>query len=174
VVVMPPENNVAEPLFDHVLTHGAGYGNARRDPPSPVITRMVEALLGALLVGPLQGRRSADPAPLDRAADRVRHWLREGSPGTLRLSDLAAAGGVSAKHLCRLAHRAWGMGPMEMARRIRLESGLHLLMRTNLPVQAVAHRCGFASPYHFSRRFRAMYGMSPSAARAREADGPLS
>jgi AraC family transcriptional regulator len=28
-------------------------------------------------------------------------------------------------------------------------------------VAAVAHDCGFANPYHFSRRFRGVYGQPP-------------
>lgn len=171
VVVSPPEDNMAEPLFDYILTHGASPGAGVRGAPSSLITRFVEALLGVLLQGPLTGRRQAGPAPLELAADRVRGWLRDGCPGTLQLRDLAAAGGVSAKHLCRLAQQWWGMGPMEMARRMRLEAGLNLLTRTNLPVQEVARHCGFVSPYHFSRRFRAVYGISPRDARGRAAEG---
>ncbi|MFH8803844.1 helix-turn-helix domain-containing protein [Streptomyces sp. NPDC017936] len=30
-----------------------------------------------------------------------------------------------------------------------------------LPVSAVAARCGFAGPSHFTRRFRAAYGVTP-------------
>ncbi|MFI9202868.1 AraC family transcriptional regulator [Streptomyces sp. NPDC053048] len=30
-----------------------------------------------------------------------------------------------------------------------------------LPVSAVAARCGFTSPSHFTRRFRAAYGVTP-------------
>ncbi|WPO75461.1 helix-turn-helix transcriptional regulator [Streptomyces sp. KN37] len=31
-----------------------------------------------------------------------------------------------------------------------------------LTIAAVATRCGFSSPSHFSRRFRAEYGLTPS------------
>ncbi|HEX6677280.1 MAG TPA: helix-turn-helix domain-containing protein, partial [Actinomycetes bacterium] len=33
--------------------------------------------------------------------------------------------------------------------------------RSNLSVAAVARDCGFANPYHFSRRFRRAYGQPP-------------
>ncbi|MCI4084646.1 MULTISPECIES: helix-turn-helix domain-containing protein [Streptomyces] len=46
----------------------------------------------------------------------------------------------------------------------RLEAACRLLtspQHAGLPVSAVAARCGFTSPSHFTRRFRATYGVTP-------------
>jgi AraC family transcriptional regulator len=48
---------------------------------------------------------------------------------------------------------------LECLRFVRAEP---LLTRTDLSVQAVATRCGFADLSHFSHRFTARYGMPPS------------
>ena len=44
---------------------------------------------------------------------------------------------------------------------LRLARAATLLTRSNLSVAAVAEDCGFANPYHFSRRFHRTYGQPP-------------
>jgi transcriptional regulator GlxA family with amidase domain len=44
---------------------------------------------------------------------------------------------------------------------LRLSRAEDLLLRSNLTIGAIAVRCAFADAYHFSRRFRAAYGMPP-------------
>jgi AraC family transcriptional regulator len=41
-----------------------------------------------------------------------------------------------------------------------------MLARSNLSIGQVANACGFADPLYFSRRFRAVYGIPPSAYRS--------
>ena len=81
---------------------------------------------------------------------------------------IAAAHFVSVRQLHRLF-----AGEAETAaryvRRRRLERAREELTRSgarDLPLAAVAHRCGFADPSVFGRAFRAAYGMTPSRYRA--------
>jgi transcriptional regulator GlxA family with amidase domain len=46
-----------------------------------------------------------------------------------------------------------------------------LLARSNYSVNQIAALCGFASPFHFSRRFTEAYGPAPTAVRAAVASG---
>ncbi len=55
---------------------------------------------------------------------------------------------------------------MTSVRLARLERSLLLLARTDLSVQEIAADTGFVSPYHFSRSFRAVYGLAPSRMRS--------
>jgi transcriptional regulator GlxA family with amidase domain len=43
----------------------------------------------------------------------------------------------------------------------RLDRAATLLVRSNFSVQEIAELCGFASAFHFSRRFKEAYGQSP-------------
>ena len=48
---------------------------------------------------------------------------------------------------------------------VRLDRATTLLARSNLTITQVAGACGFADPLYFSRRFRAVHGIAPSAYR---------
>jgi AraC-like DNA-binding protein/mannose-6-phosphate isomerase-like protein (cupin superfamily) len=61
--------------------------------------------------------------------------------------------------------RAFGRPAIDLLREVRLRRGAQLLRSTDLPVQTVAEKVGFASRSHFSRSFAAMYGTDPSGYR---------
>ncbi|HWU02963.1 MAG TPA: GlxA family transcriptional regulator [Novosphingobium sp.] len=79
--------------------------------------------------------------------------------------ELARAAGVSLRQLERLFLAHLGRGVADMAMTIRLDAAAQRLRTTDEPVTTVALDCGFASAAHFSRRFRARYGVAPSALR---------
>lgn len=122
-------------------------------------------LLDLFVRGPLP---AGDPLPehLARLADHLRSaaW-RGGQTPPLSLAAMAAATGVSPGHLSRLFRAEYALGPVAAVEMIRLARAATLLQRSNLPVLAVASACGFANPYHFSRRFRGVYGMPPRSYR---------
>lgn len=105
------------------------------------------------------------PLVLPRAVEKCLTYAREhlqSSPELpLSLDALAEVSGVSPQHVCRLFKRTLALGPMECVRLLRLERSLTLLERTDLQVQEVARRCGFASAFHYSRAFRDAFGRSP-------------
>ena len=90
-----------------------------------------------------------------------RQALAKEPPAPLSLGHLARTAHVTPEHLCRLFRRHLGMGPLECAGLARLERAASLLVRTNLPIREVADTSGFVSPYHFSNKFRKVYGYSP-------------
>jgi transcriptional regulator GlxA family with amidase domain len=75
---------------------------------------------------------------------------------------LAGIAGVSVRQLERLFAANLGATVNGAYLNIRLAQADHLLRATGMPVTAVAVACGFQSPSHFSRAFRARYGAAPS------------
>lgn len=82
------------------------------------------------------------------------------------LTSLARAVALSPSRLSHLCSEVLGVPVMAQVRRIRLAHAATLLRHTDLDVGQVAAASGFASPFHFSRAFRARYGSPPSTYRA--------
>lgn len=77
-------------------------------------------------------------------------------------ADIARAAGMSVPHLHVLLMRAFGLAPMELVRRERMQKARQLLHWSDLSVAEVAWQCGFEDQYYFSRAFRNAEGVPPS------------
>ncbi len=76
-------------------------------------------------------------------------------------ASLAATVGMSTRQLERLARRYLGRSPKRYYMELRLQKARNLLMQTDMSVINVAIACGFTSPSHFSKCYRAHYGTTP-------------
>jgi AraC-like DNA-binding protein len=104
----------------------------------------------------------AEDARLRQALALMRERLAE----PVTMGDCARAAGMSPT---RFAHRFrdhTGYAPMEWLRRLRVERARQLLADPEPTIKEVAARCGFVDPYHFSRVFRLLDGLSPTQYRA--------
>jgi AraC family L-rhamnose operon transcriptional activator RhaR len=135
------------------------------------------AALGHLLVlaGTLAGALGGgDAAAVGSAAhpavQRAIAILVEDPARDWPLADLAAELGLAPAYLARLFSSATGLPPRAWLIRHRLELAAGLLLRGDLPVAEVGAQVGWDDPNLFARRFRAQYGTSASAWRARYRD----
>ena len=78
------------------------------------------------------------------------------SPATL-----AEDVGMSTRQLERLFRRYLNRSPKRYYMELRLQKARNLLMQTDMSVINVALACGFASPSHFSKCYRAHYQTTP-------------
>jgi transcriptional regulator GlxA family with amidase domain len=83
----------------------------------------------------------------------------------LTRSAMARLAGVSERHLDRLFLTKAGESFSARYRAIRLAHGRRLLRQSPLRIAEIATACGFASAAHFSRSYRARFGLSPSEER---------
>jgi AraC-like DNA-binding protein len=87
--------------------------------------------------------------------------------GDLTLHDIAGQQHVSARYIQKLFQQA-GMSFSQYLRRRRLEhchADLASIVHRNLSISDICFRWGFNDAAHFSRSFRADYGMTPRAFR---------
>ncbi|MFW8634906.1 GlxA family transcriptional regulator [Cribrihabitans pelagius] len=75
--------------------------------------------------------------------------------------------GISARQLERLFGKFLNTSPKKYFMEMRLERARHLLLQTEASVTEVALACGFDSPGHFSRVYRAAFGVTPMLQRDR-------
>ncbi|WP_188078187.1 GlxA family transcriptional regulator [Aquicoccus porphyridii] len=76
-------------------------------------------------------------------------------------SILAREVGMSTRQLERLFRRYLNRSPKRYYMELRLQKARNLLMQTDMSVINVALACGFASPSHFSKCYRAHYDTTP-------------
>lgn len=80
-----------------------------------------------------------------------------------RLADIA---GMSRSAFADRFSAAFGRGPMDLLKEIRLRRAARLLRSSDRPVKVVATSVGYGSRSYFSRAFKELYGISPVDYRA--------
>jgi AraC-like DNA-binding protein len=145
-------------------------------PPGRVDGLSVETLLSLFLEGPHAERAEFErdrPVQIGRTISLMRNTIDTDPHRHLTLEELAKAGGVSKKHLCRTFSSVLGYSPVETYRLLCLQLSLSLLARSNLSIREIADRCGFEDPAYFSRAFSKVFGYSPKKARDNMRKGTL-
>ncbi|MEK0163519.1 GlxA family transcriptional regulator [Phaeobacter sp. JH20_36] len=87
-------------------------------------------------------------------------------------SILAQNVGMSTRQLERLFRRYLNRSPKRYYMELRLQKARNLLMQTDMSVINVALACGFASPSHFSKCYRAHYDTTPYRERGSKSAPP--
>ncbi len=90
------------------------------------------------------------------------------------LQEAAAACGLSSAYLCRLFQRFGDTTPYELLVQRRMQHAADLLMDRGMLIKQVASELDFANPFHFSRVFKKVYGVSPEAFREQLPASPAS
>jgi len=161
LVRQPAEGDSLRPMFRHVLRHAATG--------DPQLVRLsIMQMLASFVLGQIdtgQIPRDALPDPVERAWQFVQQRLEAAPADPITLDDLAEASFVTKEHLCRVFTESIGRSPMETVRLARLDRAMDLIARSNYSVGQIAELCGFASAFHFSRRFKDAFGQSPKALR---------
>lgn len=98
------------------------------------------------------------PDALRLAIEIMEQHLEE----AIAIPDISVRVGLSQRQLERLFRRYVRKSPQLYYRDIRLDRARSLVTQTALLLTEVAVACGFASPVHFSRAYRARFGMPPS------------
>jgi AraC-like DNA-binding protein/mannose-6-phosphate isomerase-like protein (cupin superfamily) len=97
----------------------------------------------------------------------VRRYVRSHIDRGISLDDLAAAVNLSKYHFTRRFKRETGGTPMQLVTRMRVEAARHLIMQTDLTMEAVAARSGFSSASYMNQVFRRELDRTPGSLRRR-------
>ncbi|MEU1010359.1 AraC family transcriptional regulator [Streptomyces sp. NPDC005890] len=161
----------ASPLHDLVLSHlrevWRDPDRLEADPGAPHLASATTDLVRALLLSAAHTEESTavrsamDDTLLTRIMSYARRYLADRD---LTPERIAAEHAVSVRRLYLLFSEA-GCSLEQWLITERLGKAREMLASPRydrLTVAAVAARCGFSSPSHFSRRFQAAYGSAPS------------
>lgn len=129
---------------------------------------MIRALLMQCMIEMLRRRLTSQESPLRWMAaladtsiwNALKAMLDE--PGDSHtVESLAVSVNMSRAAFAKRFADAYGSGPMELLRDLRMRRAGHFLEKTDLPVKRVADLVGFASRSAFTRAFEAKTGQSP-------------
>jgi len=96
---------------------------------------------------------------------RVAQIMEQNIEKPLSLDEIAAATELSRRQIERLFKRHLNCVPNRYYLQLRLRRARELLLQTSMPIIDITTACGFQSPPHFSRCYRARFGCPPSAER---------
>ncbi|MBL4702319.1 MAG: AraC family transcriptional regulator [Phycisphaeraceae bacterium] len=97
--------------------------------------------------------------------ERSIRYVQQHLASDITVDDLADAAELSASYITRLFKQWVGTTPMNYLRQVRVERARQLLADVDLSIQQVGAQVGLRDPYHFSKVFRRIDGLSPSAFR---------
>jgi len=173
-----PRINLSDQLF---TIDGDRYSCSGGVAPLDLMLHLVESKLGArvsqliseqFILERVRSGRDRQFVPL-RAQVGISHeglikvaqLMDENIEKPLSLDQIAAATGLSRRQIERLFRRYLNCVPKRYYLQIRLRRARELLLQTSMPIIDITTACGFQSPPHFSRCYRAQFGCPPSAER---------
>lgn len=130
-----------------------------------LVTRVLRQAFGALPAR--RGRRAGTELEHRRIVEATRASLAADLGRPRSLDQVANQVGVSVFHLSRVFRERAGMSLHAYRDELRLRSSLPEVIDGSRALTEVALDHGYASPSHFTDRFRARYGVAPSELRAR-------
>jgi AraC-like DNA-binding protein len=108
--------------------------------------------------------RPATAARWSRAVARVKEAVAVAPAGKWSVAELAKVAHLSPYHLCRVFREATGTPIYDYVLRERLARTIDAVLDGD-DLTGIALDAGFASHSHFTARFRAFFGCTPSAMR---------
>ena len=92
-------------------------------------------------------------------------YIQDNYGHSIRVADIAEYVCINRSYLYTLFKNAMGMSPQQFLSTFRITRAAELLEMTSLPVESIALSCGYSDPLVFTKSFKQMRHMSPSAYR---------
>ena len=142
-------------VFDDLIRNG--LGSTRRTPE--LCAALLEYLI--LMIGESLSTWEAAQTPAYATYERCRAYIQENYMALTSLPQIAAPCHVSPAYLCRLFRRYDHQTPYQLLMRLRMNRAAERLQNPDVLVKQVAAEFGFDDPFHFSRAFKNVLGLSP-------------
>lgn len=113
-----------------------------------------------------------DPALVGKDAEEIVEYtvlyMREHYMDDIDISSFSASLGFTSAYLTKLFNRYKGDTQLKYLTDIRIHEAKRLLTDTGLPIREVGERVGYPDQFHFSKTFRKLTGLNPTAYRKQE------
>lgn len=151
--------NALQPLFDELIHTGLQI----RRGSAELCAKLLEclALRISLSLAPIESTQTLAFATYQRCLQHIDEF----SLRLQTLEQIADECHVSSAYLCRLFQQFDHRSPYQYLLRLKMNFAVERLQQPGTMVKQVASECGFSDPFHFSRVFRSVFGLSPAAIR---------
>lgn len=92
--------------------------------------------------------------------NRVIHYMNDNIDSRLKLRDFAGFCGYSDSYFYRKFFEHTGYSPIEYFNRLKIDKACKLLIKTDMKINQIAHKLGFAESQYFSRTFYKIMGIT--------------
>jgi AraC-like DNA-binding protein len=155
--VFPP--NEIQPIFDELIRSGQ-----RSTRHAPELCLQLLCCLGVKLIEARAPLKSADSLAF-ATYQTCRQFIGENFRRLRTLEQTAQECHVDTAYFCRLFRRYDHQSPYLFLTRLKMNDAAEQLQQPEALVKNVAAELGFTNPFHFSRVFKSVFGISPDAFR---------
>ena len=99
------------------------------------------------------------------AAHRLQSYIQQHLREPITLADLARQAHLSPTHFARVFKQQFHVSPIYYVLQKRVALAGSLIAETSMPFKEISQAVGYDDPYYFSRLFKKMTGLSPTAYR---------
>ncbi len=151
--------NALQPLFDELIQAGL---QVRRE-NGVLCVKLLECL--ALRIAVSCASLASAETQAVATFQRCRQHIEQHSLRLRTLEQIAGECHVNNAYLCRLFRRYDNQSPCQYLLRLKMNYAAQRLQQHDALVKTVAAEASFDDPFHFSRAFTSVFGLSPSAFR---------
>ncbi|MCM1127914.1 MAG: AraC family transcriptional regulator [Lachnospiraceae bacterium] len=112
---------------------------------------------------PIEKKSETDSA--DNYVRRAVEFIQGNYCNPIKVTDVADYVCINRSYLYTLFRNGTGMSPQQFLTTFRITKATELLQLTEHPIESIALSCGYTDPLVFTKAFKQMKGMSPSAYR---------
>ncbi len=96
---------------------------------------------------------------------RAVEFIQSNYCNPIKVTDIADYVCINRSYLYTLFQNSIGMAPQQFLAAFRITKAAELLHLNQIPIESIAFSCGYTDPLVFTKAFKLMKGMSPSAYR---------
>jgi len=144
-------------IFENLLTHGLS--------DSPYRSMICSSLLEYLLyrIADITVSEKEGPSRAFITYQNCRQHLKDHFMTLNSLQDIAEACTIDNAYLCRLFKRFDTQSPYQYLLNLKMTYAADRFQEAGVLVKEVAHELGFNDPFHFTRVFKKVFGISPQS-----------
>lgn len=142
-------------LFERIFSFANGN--------DPLRLEEIDLLAGQLVLSLRRAGQKITSQSVERSpSHELKNIIDTNFQQPINLARVASSLFVNQEYLRQLFRESFGDSPMNYIIRKRIELACDRLKMTDKPIHEIAHDCGIANQYYFSRLFKKVMGCSPS------------